>query len=185
MLKDDIIKLYMALFFRAAEKDGVDSWYNDAVINNYSLSQLADNMINAASSLVSNNTYYSSLYPEYVNFNTNNEEDVRELITKIYETLFNKTYEDDLQGIDWWVNDVLSHKQTIGEVVVNILNIAEQIARGKISTDEKTYEAALTFENRFEVSKFVYDNFQKADVNNDGIIDFSLFEDFIKGKAPA
>jgi hypothetical protein len=91
MLKDDIIKLYMALFFRAAEKEGVDNWYNDATINNYSLSQLADNMINAASSLVSNNTYYSSLYPEYVNFNTNNEEDVRELITKIYETLFNKT----------------------------------------------------------------------------------------------
>ena len=145
--KDDIIKLYMALFFRAAEKEGVDNWYNDATINNCSLSQLANSMINAASSLVSNDAYYSSLYPEYVNLNANNEEDVRELITKIYETLFNKTYEDDPQGIDWWVNDVLSHKQTIGEVVVNIIKVAEQIASGEIDSDEKTYKAALTFEN--------------------------------------
>ncbi len=179
MSKNDIIKLYSALFFRAPEKEGVDGWYNLALKDNLSLAEIADSMVLAAAQIVSTDSVYENLYPEYVDLDLNDENDVRAIIKRIYKVLFDKSYEDDPQGIDGWVENIVSHSQTIGEAAESIIIVADEIANGEILADENTYKAAVTFENRLKVSKYVYENYQKADTDADGVIDFSLFENFI------
>ena len=162
---DFIYKLYIALFWRAPEKEGVNYWYKELIKNNFDYSLIANEMISAASK-------YSSYYPQYSNIDLNNSENIRNIIEKIYEILFNKSYEDDPQGIDYWVNDVLKYKN-LGSVIVNIINVADLIADKQIKTDEETINYAQAFENKAKVSKYVAEKFYSFDGN------FKKFQNFI------
>jgi serralysin len=163
---DKIYKLYIALFWRAPEKDGVDYWYKELVKNNFNYSLIADEMIKAASK-------YSSFYPQYTNVNLNDDNSIRQIIENIYKILFNKTYEDDPNGIDYWVNDVIKYKD-LGEIVINIIKVADKIADKEINADINTYDYAVNFENKVNLAKYVAEKFKKFDG------DFSKFQNFIK-----
>jgi hypothetical protein len=163
---DLIYKLYIALFERAPEKDGVDYWYKELIKNNFDYSLIANDMINAASN-------YSSIYPQYKDIDLNNYNSIKPIIENVYKILFNKTYDDDPSGIDYWTNDVIKYKD-LGSVVTNIIKVADGISNKEIETDENTYDYAVNFENKTELSKYVSEKFQKFDGN------FSKFQNFIK-----
>lgn len=163
---DFLYKLYIALFWRAPEKDGINYWYKELVKNNFDYSLITNEMIKVASK-------YSSFYPQYANIDLNNVNSIREIIENIYKILFNKTYKDDPNGIDYWVNDVIKYKN-LGNVVINIIKVADGIAEKTIPADFTTYKYAVNFENKVSVAKYVAEKFKSFDG------DFNKFQNFIK-----
>jgi len=171
--KEDVAALYVALFNRAPEGEGLDSWYNAALSNNWGIGELAESMLLAAHQIVSSNPEYQSIYPQYINIDPKNVFSVKNIIETVYKTLFDKTYLDDPTGIDYWVQNVISGVQSIGEAVASIEIVAKQIALGEISADEATVKAAKTFLNRIEAALIVAENVY----NFDG--DFTKFRNYI------
>ena len=171
--RKDVAALYIALFARAPEETGLNYWYQTALINEWDLGELADNMLIAAQNLILTNSEYQLIYPQYNKVDSDNPESVRQIIETVYKILFDKTYEEDPEGIDWWVNTVTLGEQTIGETIASIEFVAKQIAEGIIPSDDKTVKAAKTFLNRIEAALIVADYIQDFDGN------FQKFQDYI------
>ncbi len=149
-----VAKLYVALFDRVPEKAGLQSWYKYALEHNLSESELADDMFAAAVYLVSENKMYGEIYPQYVNVNLQSEESVKNIIESVYEILFNKTYDDDPEGIDGWVSLIIDGGDTVGDVVTKIIDVTDMMAKGVITTDEETRKTAVAFENKVTVGYY-------------------------------
>jgi len=121
-----IVELYIALFQRAPTKDEIDYWYNSAVKNNMDVIELANTMVNAAKD--STIEYHlEDLYPQYANYNPSDPDSIQELIASVYTTIFNRDAWGDMEGLNYWTNEVLNGK-SIGEVIVAIENAAKDIA---------------------------------------------------------
>ena len=171
--KEDVAALYVALFNRAPEGVGLDNWYNATLLNNWGVGELAESMLLAAQQIVSSNPEYQSIYPQYVNVDPKNVFSVKNIIETVYKTLFDKTYLDDPTGIDYWVQNVISGVQSIGEAVASIEIVAKQIALGEILAYESTVKAAKTFLNRIEAALIVAENIRDFDG------DFIKFQNYI------
>ena len=158
--RDDVIKLYVAMFHRAPEGNAVDTWVQAAESEGWGLAELAQTMCAAAIEVVQSDESYASIYPEYANLDLSNltEESVRAVIESVYEILFNKTYEDDPEGIDGWVADVIENGQPLGNAIASIVLVAEQIYNGEVEADEQAKTAAQAFMNKVEVAKYFADN---------------------------
>ncbi len=177
----DVVKLYLALFNRPPEKEGLEMWYNMAEENEWSMSTLADNMISSAVSIVGSSEEYRDIYPQYYNFDINNEEDVRSVIESIYKTLFDKDYNDDPSGIDGWVQNVLQTKN-LGHVVVNLITAADNfvtLEHNGAFEDENIINAVNSYENKTLVSYLFSQKVQTADINKDGVYDLRILKDMI------
>ena len=171
--KEDVAALYVALFNRAPEGAGLNSWYEAALLNNWGIGELAESMLLAAQQIVSSNVEYQSIYPQYVNIDPSNPDSVRAIIETVYKTLFNKSYYDDPNGIDTWVSNVVSGIQSIGEAIASIEIVAKQIGLGEIHADDQTVKAAKTFLNRINAALYVSENIQDFDG------DFTKFQNYI------
>jgi len=158
--RDDVIKLYVAMFHRAPEGNAVDTWVQAAESEGWGLAELAQTMCAAAIEVVQSDESYASIYPEYANLDLSNltEESVRAVIESVYEILFNKTYEDDPEGIDGWVADVIENGQPLGNAIASIVLVAEQIYNGEVEADEQAKAAAEAFVNKVEVAKYFAEN---------------------------
>ena len=178
--REDVAKLYIAMFDRAPEKEGLDNWYQAAQANNWGVAELANSMIAAAQQVVASDPTYQNFYPQYVNVDLHDPNSVRDIISTVYEILFNKTYQDDPGGIDGWVNNVVNNGQPLGEAIASIIIVADQIAAGAIPVDAKTLKAAQAFENKVQVALYSADTLPSADIDGDGKYDFGTFQDFIK-----
>ncbi|BAF70505.1 zinc-dependent metalloprotease [Nitratiruptor sp. SB155-2] len=170
---DQVIKLYIALFDRAPEKEGVHNWYEAAIVNGWDEGQIAQNMIYAAQEVVNSNPDYLTIYPQYAHVDTNDPNAVRSIIESVYVSLFDKTYQDDPKGIDGWVGAVLEG-QNIGNIIASIIYVADGIANGTISADTQTVAHALAYKNKIEVGKYV------AQKSPTFLGDFDIYQSFIK-----
>ena len=170
--KLDVAKLYIAMFDRAPEKEGLDYWYKEAE-SGKSLSQIADEMASAAKA-------YPDIYPQYANYDPSNPDSVKAVINEVYKILFNKDETTDAKGVNYWVNEITSGKMDLGTAVVTL----EKAAEGYLNSDDAAAKAAAeTFENRADAAVKIADILPKADVNGDGKIDasdFQVFQDTIK-----
>ena len=178
--KTQVAKLYIAMFDRAPEKKGLDDWYQAAQDNEWGVADLANTMIAAAQQVVATDPAYASFYPQYVNVDTTDPASVRAIIETVYETLFNKTYQDDPEGIDTWVDNVVKNGQSLGEAIASITIVADQIANGEVEADAQTVAAAQAFENKVEVALYAAEHIPSADIDGDGKYDFQDFQNFIK-----
>ena len=89
------------------------------------MSELANNMLEAAVNVVNSSDEYKEIYPQYANFDINNDNKIREVVESVYKTLFGKTYEDDPDGIDGWVESIkITHN--FGSVVSSLINAADE-----------------------------------------------------------
>jgi len=127
----DIAKLYIALFGRTPEGDGLAYWYQQAADNNWDMAELAQAMYTAALQYED----YSSL------------SDPKELVEAIYENVLGKTYKDDPEGIDYWVGQIKSGNITPGEIASVIIKTAEE--------QYPEHPATKTLENRAELALYV------------------------------
>lgn len=173
MLYDDVVKLYVALFDRAPEKEGFEGWYKATLINGWDRAQLAQSMIAAAQEYLKAHPEDRDIYPQYVDLDERDFSKVQAVITKVYEILFNKSYSDDPEGIDTWTQSVVDG-EPLGNVIASIVTVADEIAVGNIPADQKTLEAAQAFENKVSVSKYAIEKF---DTFNG---DFYFFQNIIK-----
>ena len=158
--REDIIGLYIALFGRAPEGNGLDNWYNLAVNNNLNLSQLANSMVNAAVQVINSNDFYKMIYPQYMNINLSDYFSIRDIVETVYKNIFNKDYNSDPEGIDGWVNAVLNGNMDIGSAVVSIIEAA---LNTDWSYDPTAFKAYKTFLNRINVAKYIADHIEEFD----------------------
>ncbi|BCD60690.1 MULTISPECIES: hypothetical protein [unclassified Nitratiruptor] len=186
--RDDVAALYIAMFQRAPSKSELDSWYNDAIEHRRDLGSTAEAMLQAAQ-LAVNGFGLQKMYPQYINVDPTNPESVRNIISTVYETLFNKSYQDDPNGIDTWVNQVISGQQSIGEAIASIKIIGEGIAtkpddyRAFFKTDidfNNAFHAAKAFEAKVDAAMEVANTIENVKVDENTL---KKMQDLIKSVA--
>ena len=169
--REGIVALYISLFGRAPEGEGLYAWYTLANQNNLSMEDVANKMIEAAQQVVNSDEQYKQIYPQYINVNPSDYNSVKAIIETIYKNIFNKTYDDDPTGIDTWVNSVINGEMSLGSATANIIYAA---LNTDWSNDPEAYKAYKTFVNRIDVSLFVADNIKKFNG------DFNQFKSFLE-----
>ena len=145
-----ISMLYIALFGRAPEGEGLSYWYQQAQANGWDLGELAEAMYEAALQ-----------YPEYAELSK-----PFVLVTTIYENVLGKTYADDPEGINYWVKQVKEGKIPAGEVAKVII--------GTALTQYPDHPATKTLLNRAELGLKVAEKIEHFEG------DFSPFQEVIK-----
>jgi len=146
---EDIAKLYIAMFGRAPEGEGLNYWYQQASQNDWDITELATYM------------YYAALqYEDYAYL-----ADPQKLVESIYENVLGKTYQDDPSGIDYWVNQIKSGIIPPGEVARVIIGTAE--------LQYPDHPATKTLHNRVEVALYTAERIPKFTG------DFEAYKNFI------
>jgi len=169
-VREDIASLYVALFQRAPEKEGLDYWYKKAIRENLTLTDVANEMIESAKNIAKD---YSNIYPYYVDLDYSYEK-VEKFVEEIYKILLNKDLLVDKEGIDYWSNEIIKSKD-FGSVVVSLINSIKDP-----TTDEDRLKAQKTFYNRIKLSTYTSDRFKSADIDGDGKYEFEFFQDIVK-----
>ena len=165
-----IAALYVAFLNRAPEGDGLESWYNAVLQNDWSLNELADSILAAIIDVVKSNPEYSRVYPQYANLDTNDYFSVRNVIEDTYKIIFNKDYQDDPEGIESWTRAVVDYGQPLGNVIASIVYTA---LNTDWSNNPSAYKAYLSFTNKIDVALFCSEKIKEFDGN------FYKFQDFI------
>ncbi|BCD64632.1 hypothetical protein NitYY0814_C1484 [Nitratiruptor sp. YY08-14] len=192
--KRDVAKLYVAMFNRAPEGEGLNNWYYAAIENGWDLGQLAQSMLNAAQQVVESDPAYETIYPQYVNVDTTDAASVRAIIETVYKILFNKDYNTDPQGIDGWVKSVVEDGQPLGNAIASITLAAEQILNDP-NADAAAKAAAQAFENKIDVAEYTaqkfptftgdFEKFQKfVEVVNDDPGSIDAAKDLVEAYTP-
>jgi len=145
-----IAMLYIALFGRAPEGEGLNYWYEQAQANGWDLAELAEAMYEAALQ-----------YPEYAELSK-----PFVLVSTIYENVLGKTYADDHEGINYWVKQVKEGKIPAGEVAKVII--------GTALTQYPEHPATKTLLNRAELGLKVAEKIEHFEG------DFTPFQEIIK-----
>jgi len=150
----EAVELYIALFGRAPDGEGLKYWLDQAKQNNWDVKALADNMFYSV----------SQQYPEYA--------DVQKVVESIYLNVLGKTPASDSEGISYWIQQINEGKTTVGQVAADIIYVAK--------TQYPDHPATKTLENRVAAGIYTAEKLPKADVNNDGKIDFKVFKKVIE-----
>ncbi|RUM32161.1 MAG: hypothetical protein DSY32_00380 [Aquifex sp.] len=159
-IKKDIALIYVGVFGRAPEGEGLNYWVEQFQANNWSLRELAENMYIAALE-----------YPGYENLS-----DPKNLVEAVYQNVLGKTSFADYDGDgvidnDWWVDQINKGLVTPGKLIADILYAA--------ITQYSDDPATKTLLNRAEVAVYAAEKMPKADINGDNVPDFDVFKEFI------
>jgi len=151
-----VAQLYVALFNRAAEGEGLRNWMADGV--NKTMAQVADTMLQAPA------------VKTYFNGAIDND---RDFVEMIYKNILGKDYTQDPSGIDSWVLHLqLGH--TRGETLVKLFEVAQSdIARAADPV------AAKVFENKIAISEYVSQRIGNVDKDEEGNYNYTLFKQII------
>lgn len=150
LTQTQVSQLYVTVIGRASEGEGNTFW------------QAGDSLASVATDMLATEaaqTYFG-----------NTLDDDQAFIEHIYENTLGKTYADDPDGIDFWVS--VLQDSTRGEVVAGLIEAVYQYSD---STDPEAKAAYDQFVNKVEVSNYVADSIEEADIN-----DLTPFEDYIK-----
>ena len=105
LTREQISELYIALFGRLPDGEGLAYWEKEAQEKNLDLKTLAQEMYVAALE-----------YPNYSDL-----KDPQKLVEAIYENVLGKTYNDDPDGINYWTEQIKEGHLTAGEVAGAII----------------------------------------------------------------
>ena len=158
-LEKDVTAIYVGVFGRAPEGEGLNYWVHQAEENNWDLRTLAENM------------YLSAI--EVLGYE--NLADPRELVKAVYLYVLGKTEEDDPKGINYWVNEIKDGKVTAGKVIADIVYSA--------LTEYPNHPATKTLLNRVDAGIQIAKKIMEVDINFNGEIDeqdISVFREMIQ-----
>ena len=136
LTKTQVSELYVAIFNRASEGEGNQFW------------QGAESAAVAAADMLA-----SAPAQEYFGAALDSDQ---AFIEHIYLNTFNKTAEDDPEGIQFWV-DALEGGQSRGEIVAGIVQAATDPQNAGPAQDQ--------FLNRVAVSDYTADNLANVDLD--------------------
>ena len=143
LTQTEVSKLYVAIFNRASEGEGNQYWQEQ----NLSLAETADTMLAT---------------PDAQDYFGDKLNDDKAFVEWIYQNTFDKTYEDDPDGIDYWVGELATKSR--GEVVAGIVTAAE--------SPENAGPAQDQFLHRVTVSNFAAEHIEKAPENYGKVLGF-------------
>ena len=151
-----VAQLYVALFNRAAEGEGLRNWIADGA--NKTMAQVADTMLQAPAV----RTYFNGAI-----------DNDRDFVEMIYKNILGKDYSQDPNGIDSWVLHLqLGH--TRGETLVKLFEVAQSaIARAADPV------AAKVFENKVAISEYVSQRIGNVSQDEEGNYNYTLFKQII------
>lgn len=130
----ELIELYVGLFNRAPEADGLNYWAGQ-LADGQSLEEIADAMYDAALGL----GFYSKA------------DTVEAFVTKVYNNALGRT--PDEEGLAYWSAEVESGAVTPGELVIAMINAAKDYA------DDAEYGWVTTYlNNRTAVGEYFANN---------------------------
>ncbi|MCP4114726.1 MAG: SUMF1/EgtB/PvdO family nonheme iron enzyme [Desulfobacteraceae bacterium] len=129
LTQTQVSQLYIPIFGRASEGEGNEYWRTECT----DMVTLATEMLN--SPVASN--YFGSMLDDNQSF-----------VECVYFTIVSKTYEDDRDGIDYWVAE-LNARKTKGEVVVALIDAIRDPANAGDAQD--------CFNNKVTVSNYCAD----------------------------
>ena len=148
LTKTQVSQLYIAIFGRASEGEGNTYWQT----SDYStkMTRTAEIML----SIDAAKTYFGSTLNNNQTF-----------IEHIYLNTLGKTYDEDFEGVDYWVGK-LDGGKTKGEVVAALIIAAQHPGTAGAAQDQ--------FNNKVEVSDYSADNILEY-------TDYATFSGFITG----
>jgi hypothetical protein len=154
-----VAAIYVAVFGRAPDGRGLEYWLNTAKTYKLNFAQLTDAMIDAASNIPG----FQDIKDPFV------------LVSNLYQNVLGKTYQDDPDGINYWVEKIKVYRYDPGYVVEQILETAVE--------KYPDHPATKTFLNRVEAAIETAERFyDPIDINHDGQIskeDLQFFYDVI------
>lgn len=170
----DVAELYVAMFQRVPEYNGFAYWLATAWENRWNKNTLAKEMAKAAVNLVTVNPLYHPSYPQYVGIDINNlnMEQAIAVVSKMYEVLFNKSYQEDPKGVEYWADLIANKKMDFGVVVSGMLEAAKDYLN---SPDKNAQNSARAFVNKVDFALVSALAFVK---DFDG--DFQKYQNWIK-----
>lgn len=139
LTKTQVSELYVAIFNRASEGEGNAYWQS----------------VDLSSAEVASEMLATTDAQEYFG---DTLDDNQAFVELIYANTFNKTPEDDAEGIAYWT-DLLENGVSRGQVIAELVAAVEQYAD---STDPVTAQAYAQFTNRVAVSDYTADNLPAA-----------------------
>ena len=147
--KTKVSELYVAMFGRAAEGEGSDYWSG----------------LEKPVSGVANLMFDQQVVKDYFNVTEfSSETNVRQVVETIYKNTLNKTQADDPDGINFWVDFVVSKGNSMGDMI-------ETLTAAARSTDNAG-AAQDTFINKVFASEYTADTIHS-------FTDFSSFQSYI------
>lgn len=150
---DQVVKLYVAMFQRAPEQQGLNFWYNAAYSGNWDEAKLATEMFKVAVQAVNQNVLtYGSIYPAYVGIDPSSLTlaQATAIVDQMYKVLFNKDKTVDPNGVNFWATAIANNPSNIGKVISDMIAAAESLVN---STDPATKAAAQAFVNKVQAAK--------------------------------
>ena len=149
--KTKVSELYVAVFGRAAEGEGSDFWSGQ------------DDTVSGVANLM----FDQQVVKDYFNVTDfNSETNVRQVVETIYKNTLNKTQTDDPDGINFWVDFVVSKGNSMGEMIENLTAAARSTNNAGAAQD--------TFIHKVFVSEYTADTIYS-------FTDFSSFQGYIAG----
>lgn len=142
-LKKDIALIYVGVFGRAPDGEGLNYWQQEMLSKGADLRTLADWMYHAA----------IAHQPEL--------SDPVKLVTNVYTNILGRPY--DFEGINYWVGEIHSGKATPGQIVADILWVAAHDYKDTPHTKNLLALADIGL----QVSNYVF----SPDINKDNVID--------------
>lgn len=156
--KAQVAQLYVALFNRAPEGQGLNAWFAAGATKTQA--QLADDMLR------------SPAVQSYFNGRIDTD---RGFVSNIYKNFLGKDYADDPAGIESWVRH-LEAGHSRGETLVKLFEVAqtpEAIAAAPV--------AAAIFRNKTTVSAYMAEKIADIAQRDDGTYDYEPFQAIIRG----
>ncbi len=145
LTQTQVSQLYVAVFGRAAEGEGSEYW----MTNGDTMTSTAEAMLNSPAG--------QSYFGDTLNDN-------KAFIEFIYENTLGKTYDQDPEGVDFWVGQ-LNSGRTKGEVIADLVYAATDPATAGDAQDQ--------FNNKVAVSNYTAENIEN-------FTDFDTFSGYIK-----
>lgn len=124
LIEDDVAKLYVAYFGRAADPDGMNFWVNK-IKTDMDNGRTYEESLFEVISAYANSAEAESLYPG-INTGNLNSNEISNFITNVYQNLFDR--QPDQGGLNYWIETGLSLQEqgiTLGTMVKTVIDGAQ------------------------------------------------------------
>jgi len=157
LIEDDVAKLYVAYFGRAADPEGMKYWTNKVQTEVANGRDYEESLFEVTSAYA-NSAEAEKIYPG-INTGSLNTNEISNFVTNVYKNLFNR--EPDQAGLDYWVNTgvaLQAQNITLGTMVKTIIDGAQD----HIGVLDRTYmqnqaQVAWNYAKQYEIKEKGWD----------------------------
>lgn len=152
LMEDDISKVYIAYFGRAADPEGMTYWLNQVSSEVENGKEYSDSIFSIVSAYAES-TEAETIYPG-INSGDLTEDEMGTFVNTVYQNLFNRDAEQE--GLDYWIEEGMSlqdNEISVGTMVKTIIDGAQD----QLDQLDRTYmqnkaQASWNYAKQFELN---------------------------------